>query len=319
MWVRIARRLVAAAATLLLVTGAVFALVHLAPGDAVEEAAEEAGRLPPEILEAFREAYHLDRPPLARYLGWIGDLARGDLGRSFVDRRPVAEKIGDRLPTTLVLNVAALAVMILLAFPLGLASAWRPGSATDRLSAGATLALYSIPAFWAALLLQWVFAIRLGWLPLFGVASPGGGGGLADRAAHLVLPVVCLAYGGIAYLSRFLRGGLLDAASLEVVRGARARGLAPFRAFARHGLRQAAIPMLTLAGFLLPRLVGGSVVIETVFAIPGLGRLTVDAAFARDLPTLLALTLLSGAVTLAGVLLADAGYALSDPRTRRGR
>jgi peptide/nickel transport system permease protein len=317
---RIFLRAGTAVATLLLVTAAVFALVHLAAGDVLDTGAGEGARLNPEMRQAFREVYRLDEPPVKRYALWLAGLARGDLGLSLVDRRPVAQKIEERIGLSLTLNAAAIAVMALLSIPLGLASAWRPGSRTDRVVAGLTFLLYAVPAFWAALMLQWVFAVGLGWFPLFG---PGGGDGVqgwarvGDRAAHLVLPVVCLSYGGLAYLVRFVRGGLLETGSAEVVRAARARGVPEFRAFARHGLRQAAVPMLTLAGFLLPRLLGGSVIIETVFALPGLGRLLVEAAFGRDLPTLLGLTVLSGAATLAGIVLADVSHALVDPRTRR--
>jgi peptide/nickel transport system permease protein len=309
-----------AVVTLVGVTLAVFALVHLASGDPLDSAGAEGTRLTPEMRRAFREAYRLDDPPAVRYLHWIRDLGRGDLGRSLVDRRPVAEKIGERIGLSLTLNAAALAVMLTLSVPLGLAAAWRPGSRTDRAAAFGTFLLYAVPAFWAALLLQALFSVHLGWLPLFGPAgeSPGSTASrLFDRAAHLVLPVACLSYGGLAYLVRFVRGGILESGSPEVVRAARARGLGPFRAFSRHGLRQAAVPMLTLAGFLLPRLLGGSVIVETVFALPGLGRLFVDAAFARDLPTLLGLTVVSGAATLTGIVAADVGHFLADPRTRR--
>jgi peptide/nickel transport system permease protein len=140
----------------------------------------------------------------------------------------------------------------------------------------------------------------------------------ADRFGHLILPVLCLGYGGVAYLSRFVRATLLDSSSNESAVAARAKGLSAIAVLFRHGFRLAAVPMLTLAGFLLPALVGGSVIVETVFSIPGLGRLFVDAAFQRDLPVLLGLTLLSGAATLAGILLADLTYVVADPRVRRG-
>jgi peptide/nickel transport system permease protein len=140
----------------------------------------------------------------------------------------------------------------------------------------------------------------------------------ADRVGHLVLPVLCLGYGGVAYLSRFVRATLLDSSSNESAVAARAKGLSAIAVLFRHGFRLAAVPMLTLAGFLLPALVGGSVIVETVFSIPGLGRLFVDAAFQRDLPVLLGLTLLSGAATLAGILVADLTYVVADPRVRRG-
>jgi peptide/nickel transport system permease protein len=207
--------------------------------------------------------------------------------------------------------------------PLGAVAALRPGSRLDRIAGSTTYAFYAMPIFWTALLLQILFAVRLDWLPLQGVATPGSESlpatsRLADRTAHLILPVLSLSLGGLAYLSRFVRASLVDGQAAEAARAARARGLAPRAVLARHGFRQAAIPLLTLAGFLLPALVSGSVIVETVFSLPGLGRLFVDAMFQRDLPVVLALTLLSGSATLAGVLGADLAYTLADPRVRRG-
>jgi peptide/nickel transport system permease protein len=320
----LARRLATAALTLLLVTLLVFALAHLAPGDALTFAGDEerpADRRA-EMQQELRRLYHLDRPLHEQYGRWLGGVLRGDLGRSFIDRRPVRDKIAARLPVTLVLNVAALALMVLLSVPLGALSAWRPGSWLDRLAGGGTYALYALPAFWGGLLLQIVFAVRLGWLPLSGLETEGVGEAatfprLMDRAAHLVLPVVCLAYSGLAYLSRFVRATLLEGSRGDSVRAARARGLSELAVLVRHGFRQAAVPMLTLAGLLLPGLVTGSVIVENVFSIPGLGRLLVDAVFQRDLPVLMGLTLLAGAATLGGILAADLTYALVDPRMRR--
>jgi len=321
----LARRLVTGVLTLFLVTVLVFALIQLAPGSPLAEGIEAAGlqRPAPEVIEELERIYHLDRPPHQRYLLWLGDLARGDLGRSFHDKRPVAEKIGERLGITVTLNALALAVMILTAVPLGAAAAWKHGARVDRYAGALTYLLYSLPVFWAGLLLQILLAVRLDWFPIAGLASDGIATmgdlrGLADRALHLVLPVVCLSYGGLAYLSRFVRATLLESAGGESALAARARGLSPLGVLFRHGFRQAAVPMLTLAGFLLPALFGGAVIVETVFAIPGLGRLFIEAAFQRDLPVLLGLTLLSGAATLAGIVAADLAYAIADPRIRRG-
>jgi peptide/nickel transport system permease protein len=233
----------------------------------------------------------------------------------------VTEKIGERLGLTVALNLCSLAAMALLAVPLGALAALRRGSIFDRWSGIATYALFALPAFWAGLLLQSVFAVRLDWLPLAGVHSEGWeflgvAGRTSDRLAHLVLPVLCLTYGGLAYLSRFVRASLLDNAAWESWRAARARGLSAAAVIVRHGLRQAGIPLLTLAGFVLPALVSGSVIVETVFAVPGLGRLFVDAAFQRDVPVLMGLTLLSGTATLLGILVADLAYLWVDPRIR---
>jgi peptide/nickel transport system permease protein len=255
---------------------------------------------------------------------WLKDLMRGDLGRSFHDRRPVAHKIGERLGTTLLLNGLALLLMTLLAVPLGALAALHPGSWSDRIGAGAAFAFYALPVFWAAILLQAFLAARLDWLPLAGTRSPGWellspAARVGDRVAHLVLPVICLSYGGIAYLSRFVRATLVEGDLAESRRAARARGRSEIGVVLFHGFRLAGIPLLTLAGFLLPALVSGSVIVETIFAIPGLGRLFVEAAFQRDVPVLMALTLLTGAATLVGTVAADLTYAVVDPRVRRGK
>jgi len=318
------RRVLTAALTLLLVTVVVFCLIHLAPGDPLGGEAEDEGRrLTPAALAALRAHYRLDQPLHRQYLFWIGDLLHGDLGLSFHDRRPVREKIQERIGTTVTLNALALALMLALAVPIGTVAALRRNSRWDRFPAVATYLLYAMPVFWAGLLLQILFAVRLGWLPLAGLRAPnhdllGPAGRLLDTAAHLVLPVLCLSYGGVAYLSRFVRATLIDNAVADAWRAARARGLSPSAVLFRHGFRQAGVPLLTLAGFLLPALVGGSVIVETVFAIPGLGRLFVEATFQRDVPVLMALTLLSGTATLAGILAADLTYAIVDPRVRRG-
>lgn len=317
------RRTATAGLTLFLVTLVVFGLIHLAPGQPLgPEAGDEFG-ITPGALERLRALYHLDQPVHRQYGLWLADVLHGDLGRSFYDRRPVLEKIGERAGITLTLNALALTLMLGLAVPLGAVAALRPGSAWDRLPAAGTYLLYAVPTFWAGLLLQLVFSVNLGWLPLAGLGASeralyGFVARWTDAAAHLVLPVLCLSYGGLAYLSRFVRATLLDAAVADTWRAARARGLSAPAVLRRHGFRLAAVPLLTLAGFLLPSLVAGSVIVESVFAIPGLGRLFVDAAFQRDVPVLMGLTLLTGSVTLLATLAADLAYGLVDPRVRRG-
>lgn len=319
------RRLATGACTLLLVTALVFALVHVSAAGPLDPdtAGEGLHALPRAAVEELRAFYRLDRPLPERYALWLADVARGDLGLSFQDRRPVATRIAERLGTTLTLNALALVLMAGCALPLGALAALRPGSVWDRWVASGTYALQAIPVFWAGLLLQRFLSVDLGLLPLAGLTADGAhewgvAARLADRAAHLVLPVLCLAYGGVAYLSRFVRANLLEHLGDEALRAARARGLSVGAVLVRHGFRRAALPLLTLAGFVLPGLVGGSVLVEQVFALPGLGSLFVEAASGRDLPLLLGLTLLSGVATLAGILLADVTYAWADPRVRRG-
>jgi peptide/nickel transport system permease protein len=302
---RAARRAASAVLTLALVSLVVFGVASTFPGRDDDE--ETTRPLSPEYRAAVRAQFHLDEPWHVRYARWLGDLAHGDLGVSLREKRPVTSILRERLPVSLALNALALSAIVLLAVPIGIFGAWRPSSRSDRALTLGTTALYAVPVFWAALLLQWVFSVRLRWLPLFGFAG----------IASLVLPVACLTYGGLAYVSRFVRTAIVEATTGEGGRVARARGVGPARYLLVHGLRQAAIPLLTLAGFLVPRLVGGSLLVEQIFGVPGLGSLMFESVLARDLPVVLALTLLSGAVTLAAMTGADLLAAWIDPRSRR--
>jgi peptide/nickel transport system permease protein len=233
----------------------------------------------------------------------------------------VAAILRERLPVSLGLNALALCAMLGIAVPLGIVGASRPDGPWDRGGWIATTALYAVPVFWTALLLQWLFAIRLGWLPLAGLTADGADrlsavGAFADTALHLVLPATCLASGGLAYVTRFVRTNLVESTSGEGGRAARARGLSTLQYVARHGVLQAVVPLLTLAGFLIPRLVAGSLLIEAIFNIPGLGSLLFEAILARDLPVVLALTLVSGVATLVGTTVADVLVVWLDPRVR---
>jgi peptide/nickel transport system permease protein len=319
------RRLVTAALTLVVVSFAVYGLVRAGIGDPADLIDDTAAvRVDDAQRSEIVATFHLDRPVALGYLSWLGGVMRGDLGRSFRDRRPVSDRIGEAAGISILLNGLALTVMIAVAVPIGALAAARPGSATDRWITGTTFALHAVPVFWTALILQLVFAAGLGWLPLDRAASAGAEALSApvralDVLRHLVLPTIALASGGIAFVARFVRTNLLENSSPNAVRAARARGLSARAVLVRHGFRQSAVPLLTLAGLLLPRLLGGSVLVENVFSIPGLGSLLAGAVLGRDLPLVLGLTLLAGAATLAGIALADAAYAFADPRTRRAR
>ena len=315
----IAARIATALVTLAVVSLLVFALLSSLPGDAGDD--EGPKPLPATFRAALRAQYHLDEPAFVRYGRWIADLIRGDLGTSLSSRRSVRELLGERLPVSLALNACALLVMIATAVPLGVLGAWKPGGGWDRAGLTLTTALYAVPVFWSALLLQWLFAVRLGWLPLAGIATEGATlgslGAVADGLRHLVLPVACLAGGGLAYVTRFVRTSLVETSAGDGGRAARARGLSTLGYLWRHGLLQAGVPLLTLAGFLIPRLVGGSLLIEEIFGVPGVGSLMFESILARDIPVVLALTLISGIATLAGTTLADLLILCVDPRVRR--
>lgn len=318
----ILRRLLLAIPTLLGIVVLVFLLLHLAPGSPMSAMGGESGRhFSARAAEQMRQVYGLDRPLPERFAKWIARVARLDLGESFVDRRPVRDRITDALPYTLTLNGLALVLTLLIAVPLGVAAGGRSESALDRTSGVLLFALYSTPAFWAALLLQTLFSVKLKWLPLYGVGSdspPAGFEGLLDRLAHLALPVACLTYGSLAFYARLVRASVAEVRTADYMLAARARGLSKRQALWSHAFRNALLPLITLLGLILPALLSGSVIIERIFAWPGLGRLYFDSILARDYPVVLALSLLTAAATLTVTLLADIAYAMADPRVRDG-
>jgi len=315
------RRIALAIPTLFGIVVVVFLLMHLAPGSPASAigGAESGRRVSAAARAEMRRLYGLDRPLPERFVQWLGRVARFDLGESFVDRRPVSERIREALPATLALNGLALLLTLALAIPIGVAAGGRPEGPFDRTSAVMLFALYSTPVFWAALLLQTLLSVKLGWLPLYGVSSdaaPEGLAGLADRLAHLALPVTCLTYGSLAFVARLVRSGVAEARSQDFVTAALARGLSRRQALWRHAFRNALLPVVTLLGLLLPGLLSGSVIVERIFAWPGLGRLYFDSILSRDYPVVLGLSLIGGVVTLAATLVADIAAAFVDPRLR---
>jgi len=283
------RRIALAIPTLFGIVVVVFLLMHLAPGSPASAigGAESGRRVSAAARAEMRRLYGLDRPLPERFVQWLGRVARFDLGESFVDRRPVSERIREALPATLALNGLALLLTLALAIPIGVAAGGRPEGPFDRTSAVMLFALYSTPVFWAALLLQTLLSVKLGWLPLYGVSSdaaPEGLAGLADRLAHLALPVTCLTYGSLAFVARLVRSGVAEARSQDFVTAALARGLSRRQALWRHAFRNALLPVVTLLGLLLPGLLSGSVIVERIFAWPGLGRLYFDSILSRENP-----------------------------------
>ncbi len=316
----IVRRLLLAVPTLAGIVVLVFFLLHLAPGSPMSAMGGDSGRrVSQRAAEEMRKVYGLDRPLPERFGRWVSRVVRLDFGESFVDRRPVLERIEEALPYTLVLNGLALLLTLAIAVPLGVVTGGRPEGALDRASGALLFALYSLPAFWAALLLQALFSVRLQWLPLYGVVSDSPEGiGLADRAAHLVLPVVCLTYGSLAFFARLIRASVAETRNADYVLAARARGLSRREALWKHAFRNALLPLVTLLGLVLPGLLSGSVIIERIFAWPGVGRLYFDSILSRDYPVVLALSLLGAVATLLLTLAADIASAAVDPRVRDG-
>ncbi len=300
-----------------------FAVIHLAPGSPVSPVAEFNPKFTPEMRERLRREFGLDQPLYKQYLRWLKGLATLDLGRSFApDRRPVWEKIRERLPVTILINTLAMGFILAVGIPLGVASAVREGSLFDRTTTVLVFLGYAMPGFWLALLLMLLFGIKLGWLPISGLHSLMGYESLSpmakllDWAKHLVLPVFVAAFGGLAGISRYMRYSMLEALSQDYILTARAKGLPERQVIYKHALRNALLPIITILGLSVPGLVGGSVIFESIFGIPGVGQLMWQAVMARDYPVIMGNLVIVSVLTLLGNLLADLGYALADPRIR---
>ena len=321
----IVKRLVQAIPLLLGIATITFAMVHLAPGDPMDMYIEQRFQreVNPEVIELLRKKYGLDQSLPVQYAKWIGNIAQGDLGESFRYRRPVRSLIAERVPYTLQLALLALFFDALIGIALGIISAVRQYSRTDRAITVGSLVMYSIPGFWLALMLVLVFSVNLNWFPTSQTRSldyellstPGK---LLDRLWHLALPVFVLGVASAAGTARFMRNKLLDVLSEEYVVGARARGLSERAVILRHALRNALIPIVTIYGLALPFLLGGAVLIEKVFAWPGMGLLAVEAIGARDYPVILATSMIAAILVVIGNLIADVTYALVDPRVSYG-
>ncbi len=316
------RRLGAAALTLLVVVTLTFTLAHLAPGAPFLGDAERV-RADPGQVERLRASFGLDRPLAEQYVRYAARALTGDLGESFVRRRRVAALVGERLPATVLLGGTALVLALVGGIGLALTQAARAGSRTDAVLGAAALVFYSMPAFWLGLLLLWIFGQGLGWFPVGGMTEPvvharlGPAGRALDVLRHLVLPALTLALVQTAAVARLQRGALVDTLRAEFVRSAKARGLSGRAVLVRHALRAALAPVLALAGVMLPALLAGSVLVETVFGWPGLGRLLYEAIAQRDYNVITACGLVAGILVTLGSLAADlAAYAL-DPRVRR--
>ncbi len=302
-----------------------FALMHLAPGSPADLYTELDPRVGAEFRERFEAYYGLDKPLPVQYMTWLGRVARLDLGTSFSpDRRPVWDKVRERLPVTLGLNALALGVILALAVPLGVLAAVRRGSALDRWSTVLVFAGFSVPSFWLALVLMKWLGVELAWLPVSGLESLDYGrlsawGRFWDRARHLVLPVFVSALGGLAGVSRYMRGSMLEVIRQDYITTARAKGLTETRVVWVHALRNGLLPIITLLGFWVPALIGGSVIFETIFAIPGMGQLFYQSVMSRDYPVIQGVVLMGSVLTLLGNLAADVAYGLVDPRIRYDR
>lgn len=294
----------------------VFIAVELAPGDVVD------AMLPPESFsseaakEQMRERYGLNDPAPLRYVQWLGRTATGDLGYSLTSSQPVIDDILRRLPATLQLVGFAMAISIVIGVSSGIIAAIRQYSATDYLVTFFSFVWLSIPGFFLGLLLIYVFAVQLKWFPVFGATSPSAQYPVLDRLHHLILPGLTLGLELAAALTRYTRASMLDVLHADYLRTARAKGLQERAVVTRHALKNALIPVITVIAVRLPYLIGGAVIIETVFQWPGLGTLMLNAATQKDYPMVMGLALIITGVVVASSLLADLAYSLVDPRIR---
>jgi peptide/nickel transport system permease protein len=313
------RRVLASAAIVFAVVTFIFVLIHLAPG---KPCAGQSEFLDPRICDDINRHLGLDKPIVAQYWRYLVTLAHGDLGYSFSLRRPVRDAIADTIPFTLQLAGAALLLDFLLGLTLGIFQATRANRVPDIVLANLTLFIYSLPTFWLALLLLLVFGEKLAWFPVGGASDPifcpviDSLYCVADRFWHLVLPAATLGLVGAAGTARFQRAAMLDVASQDYVRTARAKGVPERRVVLRHQLRNALLSFITRFGLAVPFLLTGAVLIETIFAWPGMGRLAFDAILTRDYPLVTATALIASIVVVAGNLLADILIGVADPRLR---
>lgn len=300
-----------------------FTVIHLAPGEPVDMQMAMNPKVGKEARERLTKFYGLDKPLHEQYFTWLGKLARLDLGRSFSsDNRPVLDKIKERLPITLSLNLVALIIEFGLAIPIGVLAAVKRDTILDK---GITVIVFlgfAVPTFWLALLLMYFFGVKLNWLPISGLHTLGYEsyswlGRVWDLTKHLILPICVASFGSFAGVSRYMRSAMLQVIGQDYITTARAKGLSERVVIWKHALRNALLPLITLLGFSIPGLIGGSVIFETIFAIPGMGQLFYQGVMSRDYPVVMGILVIGAFLTLLGNLIADISYALADPRIRQ--
>ncbi len=298
-----------------------FTVIHLAPGGPVEVETEMSLKASAQARENLKRLYGLDKPLHVQYLDWLGRFLKLDFGTSFVDGKKVVDKIKERIPVTLAISLLSLLLIVSVAIPIGVIASVKQYSLFDKITTVFVFLGFSTPAFWLALILMIIFGVSLGLLPISGIQSVDVSGmGSLDRifdwARHLVLPVGISAFGGIAGLSRYCRSSMLEVIRQDYVRTARAKGIKNSEVIMRHALRNALMPVVTILGLAVPGLIGGGVIFETIFAIPGMGQLFYASAMSRDYPTIMGILVIGAVLTLIGNLIADVSYAVVDPRIR---
>jgi len=299
-----------------------FLIIHLAPGKPSDLEAQMRPGLAI-ARERLEKIYGLDKPLHIQYWNWLKKMLVLDFGNSFKDSQPVLDKILQTLPNTIILNIAALLLIYLIAVPIGILSAVKQYSLFDKAATVFVFIGMAIPSFWLALLLILIFSVKLGWLPISGMHSiimnfqdMSFGDKAWDLVSHAILPVFVLAFAGLAWLSRYTRSSMLEIIRQDYITTARAKGLSEHDVIYKHALRNALLPIVTILGLSLPGLIGGSVIVETIFAWPGMGRLAYQAVLARDYPLIMGTSVFSVFLLLFGNLFADILYGIVDPRIK---
>jgi peptide/nickel transport system permease protein len=298
-----------------------FFIIRLAPGDPASFFIQPG--VSPKVAEQMREQYGLNDPLIVQYFKWLGNILQGDFGRSFSRHQPVFDVILEAVPITISLALIGITMEFIFGILLGVISAVKQGTKLDRTLTVSALFIHSMPEFWLSLMLIIIFSLKLGWFPASNLNSIGADSFgtvefILDRLHHLVLPIFVLSLGGTAVLARYVRGQMLEVIRQDYIRTARAKGLSEKVVIFKHALRNALLPVVTILGGSLPALFSGALFIEVIFAIPGMGRIAVEAVFARDYPLIIANTFISGTLIVLGNLLADVLYAVVDPRIKLG-
>lgn len=319
----ILRRLLSFIPVLFGITIIIFFVIHLAPGRPTRLQAELSPKITLEAREKLDKLYGLDKPIHTQYWNWLKKLARLDFGRSFTDERPVLNKILERIPITITIDILSLLLIFLIAVPIGIMSAVKEDSLFDKSSTVFVFIGFATPTFWLALLMMSLLGVSLGWLPISGIKSLEFEEynlfeKLIDLSSHLILPVFISAFIGLAGISRYMRTEMLEVLHKDFIRTARAKGLSERSVIYKHALKNALLPIITIIGLSIPALIGGGVIFETIFAIPGMGKLFYDSVIARDYPVIMGISFIGAILTLLGNLIADIMYAYVDPRIRVG-
>ncbi|MBI4849492.1 MAG: ABC transporter permease [Nitrospirae bacterium] len=316
--------------TLFGITLVSFLILQLAPGKPTDVLTEMNPKITPEARERLEKLYGLDKPMMVQYGMWLKRVVKLDFGNSFsTDRRPVLEKIWDtkqalidrRLFITFFINLLSMILIFIVAIPIGISSATHQHSLFDKITTVFVFIGFAMPTFWFALLLMMLFGIHLDWLPISGFKSMNYesltlSGQIWDRTRHLILPVFISAFGGLAGVSRYMRGSMLEVIRQDYITTARAKGLSETAVIYKHALRNALLTIITLLGLSVPGLIGGSVIFENIFGIPGMGQLFYMGVMTRDYPLVMGILTIGAMLTLLGNLLADIGYMIADPRIR---